>query len=196
MGRNDVGITWGRLPGESSCRVQGARRIKKELPIPKGWVVVNQGKVYNYIKYASELHGAGGGTKQLWLRLHSEEVLEFYNKHGATATKSRFLLKTETLAVILGGGHSKPFCHPFTPKDKLELRVEILNEDVRCLRQEVREAKEAFALFQQGVASQLTDKFLIPLLQAGIKPDKRLELKPKPDPLSLKDFPFPEGSGD
>jgi hypothetical protein len=172
---------WGQLPGSPAfgSNHQGCRRIKRGDPLPDGWYIVHTGSIYQYIKPVSELANMKGGPKHLWLRLHKEEVLAFCVKHGYAETKNRFCLKTETLEALLEGG-SQPFVLPFTPKEKLESRVEILHEDVRCLRKELAETKEAFASFQQQVAGQITDKFLIPLLQAGI------ELKDTPEATKSK----------
>lgn len=182
---------WGHLPGEPSCSVRGARRIKRGEPVPEGWVIVKRGNLYDHIKPCSELGELKGGAKEMWLRQNKEEVMEYYEKNGAEATKRRYTLKPETLEAMLGNGRRKPFVTPFTKTDKLELELEIANAGVKELRAEVAELKEQFGNFQQAVSEQLTKNFFLPLLQHGVELSDTFDMKPAPDRLSLRDF----GSG-
>lgn len=125
-----------------------------------------------------------GGQKRMWLRQHRDEILEFYDKEGEEATKRRFHLTHDTLGSLLRD-ERKPFGCEFTRYDRLEMKVNMAMAAVEDLRAEVRELKELFDKFQEGVSEQLKRSFLLPLLQAGIKLDPSLELKPKPDVLNI-----------
>jgi hypothetical protein len=126
-----------------------------------------------------------GGKKQMWLRQHRDEVLEFYDKHGAEATKEQYNLLPSTLDSILKD-KPKPFTGRFSRQDELQLRLNMTNAEMVTLRTEVRELKELFLSFQDSVSEQLKQKFLLPLLQAGIRVDSNLQLKPQPDVLEVK----------
>ena len=52
-----------------------------------------------------ELHpgvkGLSGGPKQAWLRMHREEVLDFFHKHGPDDCMQRFNMRQYTLEAFL-----------------------------------------------------------------------------------------------
>jgi hypothetical protein len=159
---------WNQLPGKPNNYKGGGRKIPKGSPVPPGWYVFRRGTIYDYIRPASEVCGLKGGSKMLWLRCHREEVEDFYYEHGEAATKLRYELKGETLDAILKGGRHTPIVNKFTRVDKLEMSMEAYREDVKCLRSEVKELREAFSQFQMAVAGQLTKRILLPLLQGAI----------------------------
>lgn len=132
-----------------------------------------------------ELEGLIGGPKQMWLRQHRDEVLEFYEKEGAEATRERFHLKQYTLDSLLKDKR-KPFAPELTRYDRLELKVNMAQAALEDLRAEVKQLQEAFSLFQESVGEQIKQNFFLPLLQAGIKLPASLELKPGSDPLSVE----------
>lgn len=199
MAATETNTIEGQLPGKPCPRNPRLRRIKTGEPIPDGWFPVSQNTFYTYIERPNELAGLKGGPKQMWLRQHSEEVIDYYYKYGEDATINRFILTertSETLLRIRGFYKNKPVVFHLTPLDKLETRLGISEENVRELRGEVAELKRAFALFQQGVANQITKKLLIPLLQQGIEPNPELEAWAGPNPLSLEGFPLPGGNSE
>lgn len=180
-----------RLPGRPSpptlCGMVGARRVKRGEPIPKGWAIVKVGKIWDYITPCSEISGLKGGRKEMWLRHNQEEVFNFFNKHGEVATRNRFCLEADTLVSLLQGRRGV-FSPPFTKKDKQEIMIEVLTQDVRDCRRELAELKEVFGRFQQTVAQQVTQKFLVPLLQQGIDlGNESFDINPKP-PLLISDL--------
>jgi len=132
-----------------------------------------------------------GGARQLWLRLHRERIVEYYEEYGQGATEWYFKIGTQALQKVLDDTLPKPFNIPVTRTDELELRVSCLHDEVRTLRSEVAETKKAFASFQGQVAGQIMRKFLIPLLQQGIELDETLyDANPGAlGPLSLASIP-------
>jgi hypothetical protein len=182
---------WGKLPGEPAfgSNHQGCRRIRRGEPLPDGWQVVRQGNIYDYIKPISELEGVRGGSKQLFIKLHREEILEYYGKHGPEATRNRFMLKTETLEDIIVNERNTD-ATGITRLDKIETRLEIFAEDNRCLREDNTEFKELFFRFQEAVASQVAHKILLPLLQRAIQLDDSFVMQPPPNMLSPQDLPL------
>jgi hypothetical protein len=131
-----------------------------------------------------ELQGLSGGKKQMWLRQHRDTILEYYEKEGAEATRERFHLKQYTLDSLLKDKR-KPFAPELTRYDRLELKVNMAQAALEDLKAEVQQLKEAFSLFQESVGEQIKRNFFMPLLQAGIRLDPRLELRPAPDPLNI-----------
>ena len=71
-----------------------------------------------------------------------------------------------------------------SPIEKLTVRVEILAEDVRDSRREIRELKYQFGEFVPAVSKDLTDKFFTPILRMMNLPDS-LDISNNPDPLSM-----------
>lgn len=136
------------------------------------------------------LSGLRGGQKAMWLRLHHQEVLDYYQTNGVEATKREFhIFKDTTMDALLNDmGYSyQPYRgKPLDKPGELELRVQICLADNSELRQEIGELRQQFADFQQEVSEQLIDKFFKPLLQAGIQLDDSFKLKSRKDRLSLE----------
>ena len=128
-----------------------------------------------------------GGSRQLWLRSFRDKIIEHYEKHGREKTLWHFKIGSDTLDRVLSDELPKPYGPPFTKTDELELRISGLHEEAISLREEVSELKRAFNLFQQGVATDITQKFLMPLLKAGIQLDEKIEGLAESDALSLVD---------
>lgn len=191
------------LIGEPSTVIQGARRIRRDELVPKGWVVVKQGSIYNHIQHLSlnnldhsqELTCLRGGQKNLWLRLHSEDIINYFVRHGRELTKQQFrITKDFALDSILEGGGASDIPQfgkldkvEIEKLDKVESQLEINTENVRDLRGEVRELREIFGLFEQSVGKQLIEKFFLPLLRRGIELNERFE-KPRPKTIKVDDL--------
>jgi excisionase family DNA binding protein len=154
-----------------------------------GNYIIKIARKFHFRMHHSPTANLNGGDWQLWLRLHQEEIVAFHGEHGTQATLLHFRIKAETLEKVLNNELHRPFVTPLTETDKLELRVSCLHDEVRSLRSEIADLKQSFHLFQQGVAGDITKKFLIPLLELGIRPNPEIEELAKSDPLSLVDFP-------
>ena len=132
--------------------------------------------------------GLNGGKKQLWLRLHREEVLTYFELHGEAATRERYnIVKDDTWSRLLNPDVSRPKSK-LTKADRAIARAEIAEQGLRELRREVRELKEQYGDFVPLVADQITRKFFIPLVSGSIELPPELEHKPEPNPLDLTDF--------
>jgi len=124
-----------------------------------------------------------GGKKRMWLRVHRDEVLAYLEKNGEEATMKEYHLRKGTLDRVIS--LSEGYYPRFTRYDSLELKINRDEVSIADLRGELRELKELFAVFQESVAEQIKQNFLIPLLQAGIRPPEGLELAPHPDLLNV-----------
>lgn len=143
-----------------------------------------------------------GGQKRMWLRIHRDEVLDFFEMYGEEATRVKYSLVKhgkwdDSLASLLKGSRV-----PFTGfgradgrvdglSDGLEIRIQIAESVGQDLRVEVRELKEAFGNFQDTVSEQLRKSFLLPLLQALIKLNPSFEPHPELDAFRLDMFAEP-----
>jgi hypothetical protein len=154
-----------------------------------GNYIIKIARKFHFRMHHSPTANLNGGDWQLWLRLHQEEIVAFHGEHGTQATLLHFRIKAETLEKVLNNELHQPFVTPLTETDKLELRVSCLHDEVRSLRSEIADLKQSFHLFQQGVAGDITKKFLIPLLELGIQSNPEIEGLANSDPLSLADFP-------
>jgi len=156
---------WGQLPGEPNNGKGGGRKVAKGSPVPPGWYVFKRGTVYDYIKPANEVAELRGGEKAMWLRIHHEDVEDYFYQHGEAATLSRFCLKGETLDAVLKGGRGMPFVNKFTKVEKLELSMDAYRCDTQDLRKEVKDMHQEFGQFQATVADKLLNRLINPLLQ-------------------------------
>lgn len=128
--------------------------------------------------------GMSGGEKQLWLRLHRDEVLAFFEAHGEVATRERYnIVKDTTWEHFLKGRQVR--VSKLTKADRAIARAEIAEQGLRDVRHEVSELKDSYGRFVPLLADQITDKFFKPLLSGKIELPPELEYKPKPDPLRI-----------
>lgn len=134
-----------------------------------------------------EYAGLKGGQKQMWLRQHRDEILEYMAKHNKGATMLKFgiahpgtldrLVKRETES------EEKPTrFEVMKARGLAETSLEMSRESQR----ELRDLKVALQGFVEGVGEQLALRFFLPLLQSviqlppGLGPerDNRLDLSP------------------
>jgi len=133
------------------------------------------------------IRSVSGGAKRMWIQKHREEIIDFVELRGRKAALKAFGLKEFTLDTLLAST-KEPWKGNFTKADRALARVEITDQGLADLRRELRELREAFALFQENVSTQLTEKFFKPLLARAIQPGPGLEAKPTPDPLLIGDL--------
>jgi hypothetical protein len=133
-----------------------------------------------------------GGPKHMWLREHSDLIIQFHQELGTEATMKTFNLTGTTLHNILGSSKYEPIPR-ITKADKSLALAEIARADTQELRQEVNTLKQLFERFQQSVGEELVNKFFMPLLQSGIKVNENLKLEEKNE-LSLDDIDEIEAS--
>jgi hypothetical protein len=183
--KEKVKTIWDSLPGIPNNTKGGGRKMLKGSPVPPGWYVYKRGTIYDYIKPATEVSRLRGGPKMLWLRIHQEEVEDFYYQHGEEATLARFCLRGATLDSILAAGRHQPFVKKFTRVDRLELSMEAYRADVQDLRADLRAMSEQFSQFQSKVTEQLMKRLVAPLIQSAMaseeapEPEQEIVIKPK-----------------
>jgi len=146
-----------------------------------------------------------GGQKGKWLREHRAEVLDHLTAYGILSTLLKFHTTSSTLDRLINRNpsdndpryrntgkvapaHPEPVFQAAFASIEVAERAKLIALDakqgVADLRRELRELKEQFGLFQDTVSTEIVSKFLRPLLERITMPDA-LELKPKPDLLSL-----------
>lgn len=119
-----------------------------------------------------ELRGMSGGSKAMWLRLHSEVVISFYKEHGSEATREAFQIKlSDTLESLISSVKpvvpGKNWQHPGDLRwdpEYVGLVEERVREDVRELRRQVDELAESYGQFTELVAERISRGFILPLL--------------------------------
>ena len=128
-----------------------------------------------------------GGQKHQWLQLHRDEILFYYDRFGEAATMRCFnIQKSDTLWSILNPDGSEPQDDEPVPQTEIsKLKAEITEEAVNELKGKVQTLEAQYERFVELVASQITQKFLIPLLSTAIKLPVEFEVQPKKDRLSL-----------
>lgn len=131
--------------------------------------------------------GISGGQKRMWLRQHREEVLRYLKENGEETTCKYFHLHQFTLEQFLAS-EAEPLKDSFSKADRALARVDVMDAGLMELRRELRDLKEAFALFQDTVSTQLTEKFFKPLLERAIQPGPELEVRTAKDPLLLSNL--------
>ena len=127
-----------------------------------------------------------GGKKRMWLELHKDLVLQFYEEFGEDTTRQLFHLKKITLDSFLTYAGNDNLRRPFSKVDRIIDEIKILKAEFSEFRQDSQSLKELFERFQQSVGEQLISNFFMPLLQAGFRVDADLNLKQE-DKLSLED---------
>lgn len=136
------------------------------------------------------LKGMNGGTKMHYLNMHRAQILADYEQLGEAATRKKYnIKKQETWDRLLNGKVSRPKTK-LTKVDRLEARVEMVEQGQRASTRRVNEIEDHFGKFVPYLAEQMTEKFFIPLMRGKIELPPELEEKPAPDPLSLADFPW------
>jgi len=149
-------------------------------------------KVHSIDSDITELHHLKGGPKQMWLRLHRDEILEYLDVHGEVETRRHYALARDYLLTELPQRRS----YQPGPDDSIRIKLvdrnefEYLHREVIELRQEVRELKRLFSMFQDNVSLQLAKKFFAPMLSAAIDigPEMDLIKDKDSDPLSIKNI--------
>lgn len=135
------------------------------------------------IEVHPDVRNISGGPKQQWLRMHRDEVLDYYHKYGPDACMQRFNMRQYTLTNFLV---AKPINYKsFTDVDKALLKSEQAMESYRELRHRLND-----------VEAQLEE--MAPMVQIGYgflsavaKVMPAIELKKfssKEDSLSLADI--------
>lgn len=134
----------------------------------------------------NEYAGLRGGQKQMWLRQHRDEILEYMAKHNKGAAMLKF--------GIAHPGTLDRLVKRETESEQRPTRFEVMKaqglattslEMSRESQKQLRELKEAFQTFAESVGEQIASKFLLPLLHSVIQPPPGLELAPD-DRLNLE----------
>lgn len=112
-----------------------------------------------------------GGELKLWLNVHRETIIDYHQEFGEYATLSAFNLFPGTLKNLLN--NPPPKKRTFSKVDRALTKIEITDANVASLRREIRELKKQFESFQDDIGSQLVEKFFLPLMQAGLKPNDK-----------------------
>lgn len=129
-----------------------------------------------------------GGAKQLWLRLHRDEVMAFFEAHGEAAARERYNIRKDTTWEHFLKGRQVRVAK-LTKADKAIARAEIAEQGLRDVKREVRALKDQYGRFVPLLADQITRKFFIPLMSGKVELPPELEYKPEPDPLDITDIP-------
>lgn len=135
----------------------------------------------------TRVKGLSGSKKRMWLRLNYAEVFSDYERYGREYTMQKYNLKSATLESFLSPSFNLNTVK-YTKADRAIDRSEIVEEGVRQLRREVRDLRDQWGKFVPMLATQLTNKFFIPLISGKIELPPELEQKPEADPLALSDF--------
>ena len=136
-------------------------------------------------KELDELATLKGGKKRMWLELHKDLVLQFYEEFGEDTTRQLFHLQKITLDSFLTYAGNDKLRRPLSKVDRVMSENKILKAQYLELSQKVQSLEELFGRFQQSVGEQLISNFFMPLLQAGFRVDADLNLKHE-DKLSLE----------
>lgn len=143
-----------------------------------------------------------GGSKRMYLRLHWGEIARFRDTHSEQETMRQYGIKRpETLQRLLAhpphGAQELVIDRPqaITNKEAGERALIVADkagEDVRQLRIEVRELREAFAAFVPLVADCLRSGVILPELTRLIGPAAgHFTTEAHVDPLSLANIGIP-----
>ena len=131
----------------------------------------------------SRVEGLSGGDKQLWLRIHRDEVLEYYHKHGPDDCMTRFNMREYTLRNFL---ISKPINYEsFTKVDralmKADQAIEAFYECRRRINDIEAELEETLPMVQIAYGFLDAIARATPILELA-------QARKKEDPLNLSDF--------
>lgn len=139
-----------------------------------------------------ELRGLRGGAKNLWIRCHKEEILNYCTRFGEERCRRHFGLNRDNILPELEHRPVKDKTTDILQEDFRFKRVEygeyeILHQDVIALRNEVLELKRLFALFEDSISGQLVQKFFKPLLSRALSINSDLEsINNDVDPLDVR----------
>lgn len=137
-----------------------------------------------------EVRGLSGGRKVFWMRVHRQEIIDFYNQHGAFLTMQEFNLRFDTMENFLRDAVKvdKQQKSPGQDRDKLTARMEINEATIRALASQMRRLEKGYGEFVPQVADQIARKYILPgiingLSQMAIEASPAL---PESDPLTLE----------
>ncbi len=135
-----------------------------------------------------ELIGMSGGQKAMWLRLHRQEIIDFYGKHGEKATMVEYRINKYHRYVLDALLPRNPIGLEFTlgfqiaPEDDstdLKKALDLAEKAIRLAQQsnarvaevagQVRELREQFAKFVESTSTQISKALIIPLLRSVVQ---------------------------
>lgn len=121
----------------------------------------------------ADVAGLKGGAKQLWNKLHTREILEYYLLHDEADTCREFNLGIITLQDMIKNNHEDYFDKPAPPaeitNDKILLRLELVEGRTREINGRMRQLQEDYSNFIPSVARQVAQGYLIPAIVQGLK---------------------------
>lgn len=134
----------------------------------------------------SELVGLNGGRKNLWIKNHKQEILEYYCERGLYLTLTEFNLQYDTFDRFIRGNISeiievkKP--EKFSGK-KMDARMKILENSIKEIDIKQRKLVNDFNKFVPSVAGMVSRK-----LYRGIAAGLLNTLEDDSDPLPDEDL--------
>lgn len=121
----------------------------------------------------TDVVGLKGGAKQLWLKLHKREVLDYYLLHDIAATCEEFNMGILTVQDMIKNSGEELFEKPVPPaeisNDKILIRLELVEGRTRETNGLVRQLQEDYNNFIPSVAEQVARGYLIPAIVKGLK---------------------------
>lgn len=128
-----------------------------------------------------ELKGLKGSKKSMWLNAHRAEIVECAIEFGNDCAREKYGIQNQFTLDRLMSIEPVPAPQVHAASyEALRFEVQDLHIEVTSLRKELRELRGQFNGFQNAVADQLLQKFLLPLIRQGIKIDDSLDLTEKP----------------
>jgi hypothetical protein len=106
-----------------------------------------------------------GGRKQQKLRLHRDEILNFFNEYGPAATMVRYGLMADTLDRLVSRSGNPPARQHLHDLERVSLLAELARAESRSTRLEVESLKREYKEFTSLVAQQVGSAILAPLKQ-------------------------------
>ena len=104
-----------------------------------------------------------GSQKLRLLKEHQDEVINYFNEHGAAATMVRYGMMSTTLDKVIVRSGNKPAHEHLRQLERTETIARIAREESRATRLEIQALKRDFRDFTTLVATQVGNALIEPL---------------------------------
>ena len=125
-----------------------------------------------------------GGGLIIWLRLHRDEVIGYFESNGLTATLEKYNISQPTFERLVEGTGVYKNHKGLSKAERAYHMAEVAIASNSDLRREIRELKEAYGQLVELIAGKLTAKMIEGLRNIDINVPPELEYKDE-DPLQL-----------